>query len=337
MVTRSLLATLVALSASGCILVSTPRSPGDVTFTWTFSGQSCAQAGVNTVAISIPGQTLANGGVFACLSNNYPGIVLQNFRAGSYSYTIEGRGFANELRYQRTGSFVIDGNVTESVDLLPVSTGANTYAYLTWTFPPNSLSSNPDCTQAGVTDVMISIDGAAETQLSCAAGFNTTGVQTPMLAAGTHTISLRAVNSTGYEYYGKVSTLTTSSAGPVSAAYSLDWTVGGAALKWTLVDGSVTRTCAQAGVVDVYVNFQDTTTNDFLYPGSGDKQPCSASEVKYDFLKPGNYRVVIQAAGPSNALYTSNTVTPGPPVITIGAGVFVPLANATNVVMYRTQ
>src|SRR3954463_14084464 len=47
--------------AQGCIVVGPHGpNPGDVTFSWTFYGQSCAAAGVASVHITIPGEALEN-------------------------------------------------------------------------------------------------------------------------------------------------------------------------------------------------------------------------------------------------------------------------------------
>src|SRR5690242_14109128 len=92
----------VAVASTGCIFVSgsgggTSRRSGDVTFTWSFAGNACNQVpDVKSVRLTFPGQTLENNGVYSCLVNAYPGIVLKNFAPGTYDYTIESIGYANE-------------------------------------------------------------------------------------------------------------------------------------------------------------------------------------------------------------------------------------------------
>src|SRR6185295_15906980 len=103
--------------AQGCIINGHGKNPGDVTFSWTFYGQSCSAAGVASVHITIPGETLENGGVYQCVSNSYQGIVLHDFAGGSYTYSIDGIDANGYTIYQGAGDFTIDGNVLESVDL----------------------------------------------------------------------------------------------------------------------------------------------------------------------------------------------------------------------------
>src|SRR5437868_8340473 len=106
--------------AQGCIVHGPPGpSAGDVTFSWTFYGQSCSAAGVANVHINIPGETLENGGVYPCVSNSYQGIVLHNFAGGSYTYTIEGLDTGGYTIYTGAGAFDIDGDAMEQVDLTP--------------------------------------------------------------------------------------------------------------------------------------------------------------------------------------------------------------------------
>lgn len=352
MTARILAALLMLATSTGCILVpwggggtgggsggtggGSGAQAGNVTFTWTFNnGQTCASAGVTSVAINIDGETLQNNGVYNCLTDNYPGIQLNNFRARTYTFSIVGYNALNQARYETAGTFTVNGDISLTVDLDPVvaSTG---YAYLQWTFPPNSASNNPSCSQAGVTSIYISIDGAAEYSVACTSGWNTNpGVQTAALTIGTHTIDLTATDSTGYAYYSKRSTVSVTAASAIHS-YALDWAVGGAAVAWTLVDGSFTRTCSFAGITNVKVNFQDTTTGALLYGSAGDTQSCSAGSVVYDFLTPGRYKVIIEGTTGGGVLYTSNT-TAGVPEITISAGVFVDSSQASNVVMYRVN
>lgn len=335
---------LLMLTQAGCIFVPWGGGggggggggvAGDVTFTWSFDGRTCAAAGVSTVAIAIDGESLQNNGVYSCLTDNYPGIQLNNFRPRTYTYSIVGRGYSGEDLYEFAGTFTVNGDVRVTVDLDRVVQSTNV-AYLAWTFPPNGASSNPSCSQAGVTTVYVSIDGAAEYSVACTAGWSTTGVQTQVLSVGSHSIDLSAVDSSGYRYYAKRSTLLVQAGTPVLNTYALDWAVGGAAVAWTLVDGTVARTCAQAGITQVTVNFQDTTSGALLYGMAGDVQPCTAGAVKYDFLTPGRYKVLIEGAGSGGSLYTSNT-TLGAPEVTITAGVFKSTSDAQNVVMYRVQ
>src|SRR5687768_3558018 len=74
----------------GCIYYGDGARSGDVTFYWTFWGDSCADAGVESVKITIAGEPLEDNGYYPCLNAGAPGITLHDFRPGTYSYTIEG-------------------------------------------------------------------------------------------------------------------------------------------------------------------------------------------------------------------------------------------------------
>lgn len=340
----SLLA-VVMFSASGCLVVDgrggygggsggQSMRPGDLTVTWSFAGRDCRQAPeVASVRVSVPGQRLANGGVFACESNGVPGIVLHDFAPGGYELVVEGLNNRGQAVYGAQSTFFIDGDVQARVDLVPVG-GPNTYAYVGWSFPPNSLSSNPTCAQAGVSQVLVSIDGAAQVAYRCSDGDPSgPGAQTPFLEAGTHTIELTAATEGGYVLYGVRSTLVTSASGPVSSGYDLQWMVGGVAVRWSLTNGQIAQSCGQAGVTQVAVNFIDVQGN-LVYGSQGDLQPCNASGVVYSYLRPGTYRVAIGARGAGNTVYQSSTQGP---VVSVSAGVFVDMGSAVNVQLFRTQ
>ena len=192
---------------------------------------------------------------------------------------------------------------------------------------------NPDCTTAAVAKVLMTIDNGAPISVACTLGFGTNpGVATPFLSAGQHTIELTGVDSTGYAFYRVLSTLTTRAGSPVTSEYSLAWAVGGTAVKWSITDGSIAQTCAQAGVTDIYVNFVDAQGN-LVYGSQGDPSPCTSSGVEYQFLKPGTYGVRMIAAGTMGRLYQSNYSSP--PTVTVKAGEFALMSSAINVQLFK--
>ena len=325
---------LAIVALSGCIVVRNPpppAQPGNVTFTWSFAGMTCSQASqVKSVVVTIPGQTLQNAGVYPCLANNYPGIVLHDFAAGTYSFTLDAEGYSGEQIYTGSGTFTVDGDVRVTVDLTPVG-GANSYAYLTWHFPALGANTNPSCADALVTNVSVSIDGATATLVPCASGRTTPGAQTAFLPAGTHTIDLFGYDNSGYLLYQAYSTLVTTAGAPVAADYLIDWAVGGATLAWTLSENSVIVTCAQAGITTVYVDFKDVSGN-LVYGPYGDPRPCGSPIVYYDYLHEGTYKVLLSAAGTGSTYYDNWA---NPPSVAVVNGVFP--ATALNILMPRTQ
>src|SRR5262245_54034386 len=61
----------VLMATQGCIIVGGGgggRDDGDVTFSWTFYGQTCSQSGVSNVRVTIPGESLENSGFYPCVS-----------------------------------------------------------------------------------------------------------------------------------------------------------------------------------------------------------------------------------------------------------------------------
>ena len=319
---KMLLSLVAATSISACY-VSDYGHAGDVTFTWTFAGQQCATVPqVGSVRISIPGEVIQNDGVFPCLVSNYPGIILQNFAPGSYAYTIQGLAYSGDVLYQAGGTFVVDGNVSVQVDL--ASVGANSFAYLMWTFPPNSVSQTPNCDQAGAAFVDIVIDGGTTQRANCSAGFSQLGFRIADLPAGLHQIELRGVDINNFPVYRFVGTLQTYSGSPISASYGLLWNIGGASISWQLVNGGVIQSCDQAGVDTVIVNFRDSSGG--LVYGSGDSQPCTGAPILYNGLLPDRYQVVLSATSRSGVRYSSSDTNP--PTVSVTAGVFVD-ANST--------
>jgi hypothetical protein len=114
------LSSLLSVSLlSGCVYSESDAS-GDVTFAWTFAGRSCAQDGrVQRVVITIPGESLANGGEYPCNVNGYDGIVLRDFAPGAYDYSIDAIDYDNYASFRTTGTFYVDGNTLVPVDLAP--------------------------------------------------------------------------------------------------------------------------------------------------------------------------------------------------------------------------
>jgi hypothetical protein len=288
-----------------------PPAPGDITFLWSFSGSTsgrCADVlDVKSVRITIPGEVLPNDGLFPCNTFGVDGIVLHDFRPGAYNYTVEALGYSGQVLHKGSGSVTVNGNVRVNITLTPNSSSSS-YAYVSWSFPANSTSQNPNCTQAGVASVDVRIDGGEWTRLDCSQGMSDPGVRTPSLVPGRHTLELIGLGSGGQPSYYAKGQLDTQSGSPVSVSYRL-WAVGGMALRWALFDGTVTRTCSQAGVTGVSIHLRDEATGEFVHGNVGDSQPCEGAPVIYRYLKPGSYRVFIYGTG-SGGIYTNENDSP---------------------------
>ena len=325
---RILAAFLLCLTAStGCIIVDhdddgpccTPPPPatypGDVTFLWTFPGSGsgrCADVpDVKRVRISIPGETLHNGGVYACSTAGVDGIVLHDFVPGNYSYTLEGLSYTDEVIYQASGSFTVNGDQRLNVTLTPRGSPSS-FAYVSWSFEGNTGSTNPTCAQAGVNFVDVRIDNGTWERLSCNEGVGSNQVASPYLAPGSHTIEFVGVHVVGTietPYYYRRSTLNTVAGSPVSASYQL-WVVGGMSVAWDLYDGSLRKTCAQSGVTDVTIHLYDETDGTYVYGPEGETYGCGDAAIVYNFLRPGYYTVIMEARGPGGIYYTNRSTAP---------------------------
>jgi hypothetical protein len=318
---RVLLLSLAALLAgSGCIIVSNGSASGDITFNWSFQGASCNQVpDVAKVRITIPGETLDNAGVFPCLVDGFPGVRLNNFRPGTYTFTVEGMNSADYVVFSKTGSVVVNGDVTVNVNL-DEARAETSYAYLTWSFPALTGAASPTCAQTGVAHVDVSFDGATAVRYPCVDGQTSGGAVTPYLSSGTHSISLTAVTVDNYPLYAKQGTLVTTVGVPSAQGYALDWAVGGVTVGWSLSAASVAQSCASADLTNVYVNFQDAAGN-WVYGQTGDEQACATTSVSYNYLKPGSYRVYVAGRDLANRLYEPAS-TNNLPTVTVQAGAF---------------
>lgn len=325
---------LALMAASGCVCVTHGggggggSTSGNVTLLWTFGGHKAFEVtSVTKVVVTIPGQTLQNGGVYLPTNGSADGIVLLNFKSGTYTCDVKGVTDANVVLYQATGTFTVNGDVIVKVDMSPVS-GAPAYAYVTWTFPPTSLSNTPNCSQAnGVTRVSIAIDNGAPQYVDCAAGFGTSGVLITS-TVGTHTIDLAAADSTGFYYFTKHAQLPPLTAGgAVSADYSFEWAVGSLPLAWSFISGSTTYSCAVAGISQVRIDLYDSQNAPVYDAVNGLLLPCSSGGIQgtqLPYLYGGTYRISIQAYGgggtmlyrSSQTVWPTGTVIPGqfPPV-----------------------
>ncbi len=318
---KTFLPFLAATTLSGCLIVDGGPAPyrGDVSFSWTFAGLQCASVPqVASVRIQIPGEVLHNDGVFPCSTNGYSGILLLDFVPGPYVFTIDGLDYTGRVLYTASGSFSVNGSIVVTTDLSPVG-GQSSYAYLMWTFPPNSSSQNPTCDQAGADHVYIRIDQGPQQRANCSEGFVQPGFQTGLLTPGTHQIELVGLDRYDYPYYRYVGTLQIVSGSPVSASYRFDWNIGGVSVEWQLFNGSMSQTCAQAGVQTISVNFQDSSGT-LIYGAAGDPQPCTGAPILYNALLPGSYRVFVQGAGTGGTYRSSSQ---NPPIISVVAGQFV--------------
>jgi hypothetical protein len=111
--------------------------------------------------------------------------------------------------------------------------------------------------------------------------------------------------------------VTTTSGSPVTAAFTLN-AVGGLALRWQLISGSLSKTCADAGVATISLNLIDSS-GAYVYGGAGRTQACTDVGFSDSYLKPGQYTVVMRGLDSAGTtLYTNENSSP--PALTVTAG-----------------
>lgn len=347
----------VLLAASGCVVQGgknpkpppTNAQPGDVNFTWALGGGTCAQnPDVHTIRITIPGQALENDGSYACDPNGIMGIRLHDFRPGSYTFTLQGLDVVDAVRFARSGSFVVNGDVAVHVDLDPQDAIVDLY----WNLPGNEeFPNDPTCHQAGIPYMAVMIDGQLvpyyengqlvtvqvgnerRPVVPCQVGQSAGGLRINLPTAGVHTIELYGVDGEGYAYYRHVSTLSAFAGQVAHAEYDLSWAVGAAFVDWDLYN-VVKQTCAQAGVTEVAVQFQDAEGY-FLYGDdydTGDRIACDEYGAIFSFIPDGQYWIYTAGFSSGGTLRYGSDID-NPPRITVQAGLFTRRASSNAVLM----
>ena len=289
---KPLVVTGLLLSAAACA-----PSRADLTLNWTFSGQSCMQAGVATIQVNIQGEVLSPG-QFACANSNNTintGAYLGRYLLGNYNLTLTGLDGQGGILYQATAvEPVRGGGSIVALDAVPAhSTAGGGSATLRYTFNGKS------CAAANVNVVHMSVDGAVlvdgnnNADLPCSQG-GIDGVSVSPLAPGGHVFDVAGLVNGQVAYVLQGLSVTVVNGQDTSVTPNLTPaapSTGSAELTWSFVNG---MTCAQAQVDSVHVSFDPAAD------GSGGVDagtvPCAASGVDgatFDGLAPGNHTVAI--------------------------------------------
>lgn len=305
--TRLLLLAAAAVALSGCVIhdhnnVPPAGVPGNVNVTWSFSdGTACGTNGVDHVRITIPGESLANGGVYPCTVAGTPGIQLQDFAAGSYSYSISAEDSVGRQLYGASGSFNVNGDVTVAALLQPLAAPGN--VNFTWTF-----SDGNTCSQLGgfVDHIRISIPGEALDNAGIypceLAGAQ--GIQLQNFAPGTYQFTITAETSGSVALYGVSGSFVVN--GDVSVPVVLspvnNAQPGNLIVYWSFPSN---MTCATAGADHVVINIPGETL------ANGGVYPCQTNGVQGIILSnfdPRGYTVNVTAVDVnSNPLYAGSS------------------------------
>src|SRR2546423_6100353 len=116
---------------------------------WTFGGQSCIDAGVDSVQIDVDGEILTPN-KFTCADASQ-GADLGDFITGPYVMTVTGFDSAGNVLYQTTQNVQVrpSGKNIITIDAAPTTGDAE----VRWGFDGKT------CDAAGVTAVRVSVDG----------------------------------------------------------------------------------------------------------------------------------------------------------------------------------
>jgi len=310
----------VALPA--CIIEGTPppatTGGATLTFNWSFANATCAQTPtVASVQVTMPGQQFASNGLYPCDSAGYDGISLTDFADGTYDFTLQGLAADNvTVLFSASGTVTIQGaDLVANVNLQPV---AGTMAYLSWTFPDLGGVAQSTCAAAGVATVDVNIDQQGSVSVPCPTGQTAPGYPTPTLDAGTHAVSLVALDSKGLQRYATSGTFLTSLGQTTSQGLSFQWTVGGAQMAFALENADAGVDCADAGLSALTLQVFDSHGVP-QFPGYGQAVTCSGGEVGVT-LATGSYSAVLSGANDAGTVYSSGAQTPV--ALTVQAGVF---------------
>lgn len=110
------LASLAVVGLAGCIVESHPQR-GDLTLSWTFTGEDCVSAGIATVNVQLfdaAGNGVAND-TFACSQG---GASYAALPIGTYGFDLNGFSPGGTRLYEASGNVdVHGGSDTYAIDL----------------------------------------------------------------------------------------------------------------------------------------------------------------------------------------------------------------------------
>ncbi|HXL19379.1 MAG TPA: hypothetical protein VN961_17830 [Streptosporangiaceae bacterium] len=196
------MAVLAALAAAGC---GDPRR-GDVQVFWTFSGQTCQQAGVHTVQLDVADELLSPN-QFSCTDPNNGrlnvGADLGPFLHGSYDLTVTALDSDGFTRFQSSQTFTVQGDTEVHVDVQPVATADVSWDALTSAGGfAHGAQGAMTCAEAQVDTVRILLDpnpdgtgGTSAGEVACNTG-GVEGAQVAPMPTGTHSFAIRGIRNT---------------------------------------------------------------------------------------------------------------------------------------------
>jgi hypothetical protein len=278
-------------------LQANPQS-GAVAVYWTFpNGQTCQSAGIDHMVINIPGEVLANGGVFPCQTSAgpgqppVPGIQLNDFAPKSYTISIDGVEASGSSRFHGEGGFTINGNTTVSVALQPTA-GSLATLQLRWSFGQNG-GGPLTCAPAGVDHVVVGIGNAQPQSVACSVN-GVDGADFTNVTAGQYGLQLQGTRN-GQVVYSYSQNVVVS-----SPATLINVVLAPLFGSWDLFyNFSNASSCAVAGVSFVTLSVKDASGTE-ISGTNGQHIACgdaatSSNGIHYTEFPAGN--VTIQMYG----------------------------------------
>ena len=310
---------------------------GGMTVGWTFAGGNCMGAAVEQVRIAIAGEPLQQD-TFDCRSGL---VTFSDFFPGTYNVTVQGIDASQAVTWTGAKSVRLDGDVSVTVDLQPVSQNNAVY-YLSWTVDPASGDPDqiPGCGVGQRMDkVAIFIDDQNEGSYDCDQGTNGNLVITPYLPPGLHTVALVSYDSqenvTAFMQSDPLQIDFVTGGQGGSQTVPLHWNVGGLQVGWAPYASmsdypDTTQSCTSANIADLVLGFHaaGVEDQDFWLGAS-----CNASVV-LDNVYSGTLTPFINACGPSNTpglcglpggatpIYQQAADLVNPPTIVVQPGAF---------------
>jgi hypothetical protein len=243
----------------------------ELTVSWTFGGLNCAQAGIASIQVQIPGEVLSPS-TFACTAGSgqvTTGADLGRFLRGDYTITVSGLDSAGGVAAELTQGFQIDGvhdtNLSLDVPLTSVT--------IRWTFAGQT------CAAAGNPTVQVTLDGQPLTDANGVADLPCSqraldnsmqdGIAVSPLDPGTHTFAFTAFLN-GQAAYSLQGFTATAVAGQDTAVApdlpAVQATSASASMQWTFTGLS----CAEGQVTSVRVDADSVSAGEV---------PCSTAGV----------------------------------------------------------
>lgn len=308
------------LAGSGCIIHDNdtyvpppePTGPGDITFAWSFEGDSsCAAAGVDEVdVLVVRGQQTVFAETVECFGG---GLTITDFDPGSYDLLLDAFSRTGRLLYQGDAVVRVVGERDNDIGMVPLYSPAPRDGELAlfWSFLyPTDSSEVYACDIAGVHSVHVDVaplSGQARDGFTASLPCGDEGVVIDQLPAGDYRVTLEAdgtYNGQAIVLYDAVLDVTvepgvTNDLGDVPMLRVYE-SFADIEVAWDVAGGS----CGQLGMNDVTLVI---TRLDGEIEDDAIMLDCAVDYALRETFVPGAYLVEVFGAGIDGDYYGSAT------------------------------